>query len=990
MEDSVEKCGDGEQPLDYVGRERKIMLSYSTEDERCVSSSSFETSPGEDARGASGSEESLPPSVPSSWPTRKVSDSDADADDERTDSNDAKADKLRGEVFQTVAGRRHVRLREGVCTALAISNAITNLCATVFGQLWRLEPLPPEKKSMWRREMEWLLCVSDHIVDLMPSWQTFPDGSKLEVMTCRPRSDLYINLPALRKLDNMLLEILDSFNDPEFWYVDQGIVAPDSDGSASFRRTLCRQEEKWWLPVPHVPLDGLHENTRKQLQHKRECANQILKASIAINTDTLAEMEVPDSYLRSLPKNARASLGDLMHRYITSDQFSPDCLLDCLDLSSEHQALEIANRVEASMYVWRRRTVARTVSNRNGVATTTKSSWSAVKDMVVDAGKRELFADRAEALLLCLKQRFPGLTQTALDVCKIQFNKDLGKSILESYSRVLESLAFNIAARIDELLYVDDFSKNSDHLLDSRTGVITHQRVSFPCSVPASDTAFASAYSAPGISPAPLISSTREESPAFVDVAKDRHKMKKNSVASPLGTSQKPWPGRKVTGTDEPVMNMSNVPFYLQRIEKGDDIHGKALNFGVLDWGRLERWTYHQKCVADVGGGDSTSTSTESSSFSTFGFSNQSCGTISSPLARGKKSPVASEREDSGHIEGSPGSRISCTKFPGGSETDHDGGFCVDVLSHKHVAGNSKDSDLEAMSGDVLQVPRSATPPSSYKIDDATATGMAEDQNGSSMKAEECQSKANHMPQLSQDLKGRWDHLPESIDSGWPSSDSSPLTTDDWLAEGSGCSHSGTLADDVEIIHRYPQVPHSCPLPRAILEDEHDMPCTLPSESAVPTDKSICRNGDTELFSRGICKQHPEANTAQESRMSEAKVTAVAGKKPSDHSSAVLRRMSRSSSWKEASCREQFDPVSCPYDSLGDQATFKNKHRQSPLRRMLDPILKPKNNVHSPGASAALWRGRHSCELSRMDMPSHGFRKPINTGVDSACPAGEA
>ena len=79
-------------------------------------------------------------------------------------------------------------------------------------------------------------------------------------------------------------------------------MAPDSDGSASFRRTLFRQEEKWWLPVPHVPLDGLHENTRKQLQHKRECANQILKASIAINTDTLAEMEVPESYLSSLPK----------------------------------------------------------------------------------------------------------------------------------------------------------------------------------------------------------------------------------------------------------------------------------------------------------------------------------------------------------------------------------------------------------------------------------------------------------------------------------------------------------------------------------------------------------------------------------------------------------------------------------------------------------------------------------------------------------------
>lgn len=53
--------------------------------------------------------------------------------------------------------------------------------ATVFGQLWRLEPLPSEKKEMWRREMDWLVSVSDHIVELIPSWQTFPDGKKLEV-----------------------------------------------------------------------------------------------------------------------------------------------------------------------------------------------------------------------------------------------------------------------------------------------------------------------------------------------------------------------------------------------------------------------------------------------------------------------------------------------------------------------------------------------------------------------------------------------------------------------------------------------------------------------------------------------------------------------------------------------------------------------------------------------------------------------------------------
>ncbi|XP_050213774.1 rop guanine nucleotide exchange factor 7-like [Mercurialis annua] len=402
----------------------------------------------------------------------------------------------------------------GVCTALAISNAITNLCATLFGQLWRLEPLPTEKKAMWRREMEWFLCVSDHIVEFIPSWQTFPDGSKLEVMTCRPRSDLYMNLPALRKLDNMLLEILESFDDTEFWYVDQGILAPEADGSSSFRRSLHRQEEKWWLPVPRVPPCGLHEDSRKQLQHKRDCTNQILKAAMAINSIALADMEVPESFLEGLPKNGKASLGDLIYRYISSDQFSPECLLDCLDLSSEHQAIELANRVEAATYIWRKRTTSKPANNttRSG----SKSSWELVKEMMTDVDKRELLADRADSLLLCLKQRFPGLPQTTLDMSKIQCNKDVGKSILESYSRVLESLAFNIIARIDDVLYVNDLTKHSDQYSSiSKVSVIAHKRVTIPYSVPAPSTPYKTAYTTPSFSPGQLVSPAKGERSPF-------------------------------------------------------------------------------------------------------------------------------------------------------------------------------------------------------------------------------------------------------------------------------------------------------------------------------------------------------------------------------------------------------------------------------------------------------------------------------------------
>ena len=160
---------------------------------------------------------------------------------------------------------------------------------------------------MWLREMDWFLCVSDSIVELIPSVQDFPGGGTFEVMVSRPRTDLHMNLPALKKLDAMLLGMLDGFWDTEFWYVDRGILVADEDGSgaylsSSFGMPSLRQEEKWWLPCPCVPLNGLSEEARKRLQQCRDCANQILKAAMAINSGVLAEMEIPDAYLKTLPK----------------------------------------------------------------------------------------------------------------------------------------------------------------------------------------------------------------------------------------------------------------------------------------------------------------------------------------------------------------------------------------------------------------------------------------------------------------------------------------------------------------------------------------------------------------------------------------------------------------------------------------------------------------------------------------------------------------
>ncbi|KAL6497027.1 Rho guanine nucleotide exchange factor 8 [Orobanche gracilis] len=330
---------------------------------------------------------------------------------------------------------------KGVSSALALSNAITNLAASAFGEQKRLEPMAAETKARWRKEIDWLLSVTDYIVEFVPSKQTSKDGVSMEIMATRQRNDLHMNIPALRKLDLMLLDCLDNFKDQtEFYYTSKD----DEDSKDGNNK---REDNKWWIPVPKVPPNGLSEVTRKWLQYQKDSVTQILKAAMAINAQVLAEMEIPENYIESLPKNGRASLGDSIYKSITDDFFDPDYLLSTLDLSTEHKILDLKNRIEASVVIWRRKMYAKD----------TKSSWGSA----VRFEKRELFEDRAETFLLILKHRFPGLPQSELDISKIQYNKDVGHAILESYSRIIESLAFTVLSRIEDVMQADTLVRNN-------------------------------------------------------------------------------------------------------------------------------------------------------------------------------------------------------------------------------------------------------------------------------------------------------------------------------------------------------------------------------------------------------------------------------------------------------------------------------------------------------------------------------------------------
>lgn len=160
-----------------------------------------------------------------------------------------------------------------------------------------------------------------------------------------------------------------------------------------------------------------------------------------------------------------------MYRLITDDHFDPEELLRSVDSSDEHSIVDLKNRIEASAVIWQKKMT----HNKDS-----KLPWGHSHE------KRGMFEGRAENVLLLIKHRFPGIAQSALDISKIQCNKvwdwdassdirhlllclfirmpcvppfcirqDVGLAILESYSRTLESLAFTVMSRIEDVLSAD-------------------------------------------------------------------------------------------------------------------------------------------------------------------------------------------------------------------------------------------------------------------------------------------------------------------------------------------------------------------------------------------------------------------------------------------------------------------------------------------------------------------------------------------------------
>nr|XP_029118903.1 rho guanine nucleotide exchange factor 8-like [Elaeis guineensis] len=176
-----------------------------------------------------------------------------------------------------------------------------------------------------------------------------------------------------------IMSYLDNFKDQdEFWYVPR-------DGDESEKGNAKRKYDKWWLPTVKVPLNALSKVTRRWLLYQKESVKQVLKAAMAINAQL---MEI---------KGGQALE---MQSIITVEVFDPEEFLESMDLSMrQHEVLDLKNQIEASVVIWKRK-----MHNKDG-----KLSWGST----VSLEKRGQFEDRAETILHLIKQRFPGIPQSA-------------------------------------------------------------------------------------------------------------------------------------------------------------------------------------------------------------------------------------------------------------------------------------------------------------------------------------------------------------------------------------------------------------------------------------------------------------------------------------------------------------------------------------------------------------------------------------------------
>jgi hypothetical protein len=478
---------------------------------------------------------------------------------------------------------------------------------------------------------------------------------------------------------------------------------------------------------------------------------------------------------------------------------------------------------------------------------------------------------------------------------------------------------------------------------------------------------------------------TEKPNLSYADLHNEITKNAKDFPSKSSGNLQKQQTDRKPTEEEELVKYMSNLPSYLKR---GVNPQDKVLNVGVLDWGRLENWRYGHRQIPDEGSRYSPSSSNTSSAFSTDGSSADSRRSHSRSPARPRTrrpslqyhlmaSPIEGHSQDVKVHGGSIGKFQDLKRAQSkilseqGKFIRRDQPFCDPEIKQEECKRKDPETKINWGSGTV---------PNDLNFEVASCTRLqTKTQDGEIKKRAEKlrEPNSNDFDQdVSKECKTVVLLLPRDLPKKHHSGvfQSSDLTTklSRRSAEASRRSFSETFKD---IFHGEPNfdIPHSCPLPREV-DREHSQvkqPSTIDAKSvnfASDTPSLVPRSakaGISPARSRNLGERKSTLTPTNTINEPLKRLDVKVNKAPDDkeRSSSPFRRlnislgkMSKSFSSKEGldtpqlrstytsakSASEKFAASDCLDISNTDKLNDTSRARSSPLRRLLDPLLKPR------------------------------------------------
>ncbi|GLT89495.1 hypothetical protein SLE2022_074740 [Rubroshorea leprosula] len=407
-------------------------------------------------------------------------------------------------------------------------------------------------------------------------------------------------------------------------------------------------------------------------------------------------------------------------------------------------------------------------------------------------------------------------------------------------------------------------------------------------------------------------------------------------TAKSSGDCQEHCVKRTATKDDELVKHMSKLPGYLQHVEKQENIQEKALNVGVLDWGNLQKWKHNHK-GSPLRGGNNVSPKSNSLSLKTTTKSFSLPSTVPGGALANKRRQLELTKKELLDSETDNKSSSSLSRKSGAKSGALPRTFPGYGLSDKSKQPKVREKQLQDSAIDL-------------------GHGLSATSKQLEEKKKELQDLENDDPHhLPGELKSIVLLLPKRSDQDSPLVEP-PESPDENLMEAKSPDDFTQKSEKP-----HPEIPSFCELPSRVEWGP------APDMRAEGLELSFfnSQNKGNKLSPSDCAEQNEvESENANNEtlKMLDQEMAELATRKGSNQSphgrfSFSLSRMSRSFSFKEGPVVQQLssrnvsvrsgplraNASGCLDDSIREKLKAQNRTRSSPLRRMLDPLLKPKS-----------------------------------------------